>query len=371
MHDTDTFATQTGDLEIDVAGLTRVEGEGSLRLRVRDGVVEEAHLEIFEAPRYFERLVAVDARRGHRHRRASYGICPVAYQMTASRVRARPRVDPRCPGPRRLLYWARDRAALRLSLHLPDSWLCERDRARRRPVGCRRGSLKKAGNEVVDSSAAGRSIRCRSRVLGLPTTEVAALSIPRARAQGVALGPGRPRGRSGHARSFGSPPRRPAPSERVPDERGGTSRATDRHRGRVVATGFRERQCRGHGTQHGSGRSSGPRGTRDHPRRGSGHPSPRRRARTGFRRHPDQPYAASPGRSSRRRAVKPRSRRRLRAAGRGGALGAGSAEAAGRPKPRAADLPLYDLDDRDSRHARIVRRRANQAAIGTSPSALG
>ena len=64
--------------------LTRVEGEGSLHLRVRDGAVESAHLEIFEAPRYFERLVVgrsmdevidIVAR--------ICGICPVAYQMTA------------------------------------------------------------------------------------------------------------------------------------------------------------------------------------------------------------------------------------------------------------------------------------------------
>jgi len=57
MHDTNKLLEPTGDLTIDVAGLTRVEGEGSLRLQVRDGVVETAHLEIFEAPRYFERLV--------------------------------------------------------------------------------------------------------------------------------------------------------------------------------------------------------------------------------------------------------------------------------------------------------------------------
>ena len=54
----------------EVEGLTRVEGEGSLHLVVRDGEVVEAHLGIFEAPRYFERLVArPDARRGPRHRR--------------------------------------------------------------------------------------------------------------------------------------------------------------------------------------------------------------------------------------------------------------------------------------------------------------
>ena len=64
--------------------MTRVEGEGSLRLVVRDGVVVESHLAIFEAPRYFERLVVgrtpdevldIVAR--------ICGICPVAYQMSA------------------------------------------------------------------------------------------------------------------------------------------------------------------------------------------------------------------------------------------------------------------------------------------------
>ena len=69
----------------EVHELTRVEGEGSLRLRVKDGEVVEARLGIFEAPRYFEQLVVgrtpdevidIVAR--------ICGICPVAYQMSAS-----------------------------------------------------------------------------------------------------------------------------------------------------------------------------------------------------------------------------------------------------------------------------------------------
>jgi len=72
------------DREYEVGYLTRVEGEGSLVLRVRDGEVTEARLKIFEAPRYFERLVVgrtgdevvdIVAR--------ICGICPIAYQMTA------------------------------------------------------------------------------------------------------------------------------------------------------------------------------------------------------------------------------------------------------------------------------------------------
>ncbi len=72
------------DAVFEVPMVTRVEGEGSLRLRVRDGIVEEARLAIFEAPRYFEQLVVgrtpdetidIVSR--------ICGICPIAYQMSA------------------------------------------------------------------------------------------------------------------------------------------------------------------------------------------------------------------------------------------------------------------------------------------------
>src|SRR5512135_3069670 len=78
-------APATGEeRRFEVGELTRVEGEGSLRLRVRDGKVLEARFGIFETPRYFEQLVVgrtpdevidIVAR--------ICGICPVAYQMTA------------------------------------------------------------------------------------------------------------------------------------------------------------------------------------------------------------------------------------------------------------------------------------------------
>ena len=44
-----------------VEGLARVEGEGSLRVEVRDGVVEEVALSIFEPPRFFEALLRAGA----------------------------------------------------------------------------------------------------------------------------------------------------------------------------------------------------------------------------------------------------------------------------------------------------------------------
>ena len=107
--------------------LTRVEGEGSLRLRVRDGEVVEAQLAIFEAPRYFERLVVgrtpdevidIVAR--------ICGICPVAYQMTRGprvRGRCRRRGRPAVRALRRLLYcgeWIESHALHVYLLHAPD-----------------------------------------------------------------------------------------------------------------------------------------------------------------------------------------------------------------------------------------------------------
>ena len=123
MHGTERAADRT----YDVRGITRVEGEGTLKVRLRGGVVEEAHLEIFEAPRYFERIlqgrapdevIDIVAR--------ICGICPVAYQMTA--VHAFEdlfgvEVDPEVRRRRRLLYcgeWLQSHALHIYLLHAPD-----------------------------------------------------------------------------------------------------------------------------------------------------------------------------------------------------------------------------------------------------------
>jgi len=116
-----------GEVRFEVAELTRVEGEGSLKLVVRDGEVVEAQLAIFEAPRYFEQLVVgrtpdevidIVAR--------ICGICPVAYQMSA--VHAFEdlfgvTVDPAVRVLRRLLYcgeWIESHALHIYLLHAPD-----------------------------------------------------------------------------------------------------------------------------------------------------------------------------------------------------------------------------------------------------------
>jgi coenzyme F420-reducing hydrogenase alpha subunit len=69
---------------IKVDYLARVEGEGGLRLKVREGKVVDSKLNIFEPPRFFEGFL-----RGRDFREAVditariCGICPIAYQMGA------------------------------------------------------------------------------------------------------------------------------------------------------------------------------------------------------------------------------------------------------------------------------------------------
>ena len=64
--------------------LARVEGEGAMHVRIRDGEVEDVQLRIYEPPRFFEALL-----RGRRFTEPPditariCGICPVAYQMSA------------------------------------------------------------------------------------------------------------------------------------------------------------------------------------------------------------------------------------------------------------------------------------------------
>jgi sulfhydrogenase subunit alpha len=70
--------------DIHIPALARVEGEGALTIRLKDGVIDEILLNIYEPPRFFE---------GFLHGRYFQdvpditaricGICPVAYQMSS------------------------------------------------------------------------------------------------------------------------------------------------------------------------------------------------------------------------------------------------------------------------------------------------
>ena len=92
-----------------VDSMSRVEGEGRLKVVVKGDEVVKAELSIFEAPRFFERLVV-----GREPDQVIdmvariCGICPVAYQMTAVEGFERlfeVELDPAVRQLRRLFYW--------------------------------------------------------------------------------------------------------------------------------------------------------------------------------------------------------------------------------------------------------------------------
>jgi coenzyme F420-reducing hydrogenase alpha subunit len=143
----------------EVGELTRVEGEGSLHLRVRDGEIVEARLGIFETPRYFEQVLvgrppddAVDITA------RICGICPVAYQMSASHAFEDlfgVRIDPSSRALRRLFYcgeWIESHALHIYLLHAPDflGYPSALDMAAdHRPLVEQALRMKKAGNQLV------------------------------------------------------------------------------------------------------------------------------------------------------------------------------------------------------------------------------
>ena len=152
---------------IKVDYLARVEGEGGLKVVVRDGVVQSAELNIFEPPRFFEAFL-----RGRAFTEAPditariCGICPVAYQMSAVHAMENA-LGITVTGPlrdlRRLLYcgeWIESHALHIYMLHAPDFLGCSGavDMARDHGDVVRRGlALKKAGNEIM-SLLGGREI---------------------------------------------------------------------------------------------------------------------------------------------------------------------------------------------------------------------
>ena len=139
--------------------LARVEGEGSLHVRVLDGEVVEARLEIFEPPRFFEAFL-----RGRGYAEAPditsriCGICPIAYQMSACRA-MEDALGVEVDGPlrdlRRLIYcgeWVESHALHVFMLHAPDflGYESSIEMAKDHPEEVQRGlQIKKAGNELI------------------------------------------------------------------------------------------------------------------------------------------------------------------------------------------------------------------------------
>jgi sulfhydrogenase subunit alpha len=139
--------------------LARVEGEGALHVRVRDGRVEDVRLRIYEPPRFFEAFL-----RGRAYTEVPditariCGICPVAYQtssMAAIEAACGVEVPETIRALRRLLYcgeWLESHALHVFFLHAPDflGYASAFEMARDHPAvveGALR--LKKAGNTLM------------------------------------------------------------------------------------------------------------------------------------------------------------------------------------------------------------------------------
>ena len=144
---------------IRVDRLARVEGEGAVRLVVRDGRIDSARLSIFEPPRFFEALL-----RGRAYTEASditariCGICPVAYQITAVHALENAlgiEVSAAVRDLRRLLYcgeWIQSHALHVTLLHAPGflGYHSGIEMAREHGEAVRRGlALKQVGSDII------------------------------------------------------------------------------------------------------------------------------------------------------------------------------------------------------------------------------
>ena len=77
----------TDTIKINVPVLARVEGEGALDLTIEDQQITDLKLRIYEPPRYFEKFL--EGRNYYDVPDAVAricGICPVAYQMSATQA---------------------------------------------------------------------------------------------------------------------------------------------------------------------------------------------------------------------------------------------------------------------------------------------
>jgi sulfhydrogenase subunit alpha len=174
-----------------VDSMSRVEGEGRLKVVVRGSEVIEAELSIFEAPRFFERLVVGRQPDEVLDMVARIcGICPVAYQMTAAEGFERlfeVELDPQVRQLRRLFYWGEWLQSHALHIYLlnaPDflGYDSAIDMARDHRKIVERGlSLKQAGVDLL-KLVGGRAVHPVSMRVGgfyrVPTRTEARAMLP-------------------------------------------------------------------------------------------------------------------------------------------------------------------------------------------------
>ena len=162
------MSEETGQTRtIAVGTIARVEGEGALRVTVKDGTVQDVELRIFEPPRFFEAFL-----RGRHYDEVPdivariCGICPIAYQMSAVHAIEQIfglRVDGALRDLRRLIYcgeWIESHALHVYLLQAPDFLGYESGIAMAKDhaaVVTRGLKLKKAGNAIM-TLLGGRSV---------------------------------------------------------------------------------------------------------------------------------------------------------------------------------------------------------------------
>ncbi|MBM4175483.1 MAG: Ni/Fe hydrogenase subunit alpha [Ignavibacteria bacterium] len=145
---------------IKVDYLARVEGEGSLLVKIKDNKVKDVKFKIFEPPRFFEAFL-----RGRHYTEAPditariCGICPIAYQMSSIHAMENilgVKIDGQLRELRRLLYcgeWIESHTLHIYLLHAPD-FLGYDDAiqmAADHPETVKKAlELKKTGNDIVN-----------------------------------------------------------------------------------------------------------------------------------------------------------------------------------------------------------------------------
>lgn len=145
---------------ITVKKLTRVEGEGGLDVRLRNGAIESVRLSIYEAPRFFEAFLRgrpiddvpdITAR--------ICGICPIAYQMTSVHAienALKIKITPLIRKLRRLLYcaeWIESHVLHIYMLNAPDFFHVDSgiELAKQFPEEVERGlRMKQIGNRILE-----------------------------------------------------------------------------------------------------------------------------------------------------------------------------------------------------------------------------
>ena len=193
------MAKRTKTLRTDY--LARVEGEGAMLVKIRDGKPVDVKLRIYEPPRFFEAFL-----RGRQFTEAPditariCGICPVAYQtssVNAMEDACDVDVGPQIRALRRLLYcgeWIESHALHVFMLHAPDflGYASAIDLAKdHRELVERALHMKKTGNEVM-RVVGGREVHpINVRVGGFyrapAKEELAALRVDLERAREFAL----------------------------------------------------------------------------------------------------------------------------------------------------------------------------------------